>query len=190
MDKSLINSLEPSPSTCVFSLDHNFPLRSSSSLHSNGYNYDLEACLLVDMNFITPTIPNNLPLNTPKTIQTPSSLVVSSLVSYALLLISNGFKYCLFSTGWLYMILVIIGITLHMFGSVLNTYGSDLNSIHHSYFYTHQCFPIAHPFPSLAPYPHVDNEVFIFVVPYDNICDILEYIYPHIQKSIYFAINN
>ena len=81
--------------------------------------------------FIPPSIPSTIPLNNPKTIQTPSPLVDSSLVSYAVLLISNGFKSFLFFTGWLYMILVIIGLILHMFGSVLNTYGSDLMFIDH-----------------------------------------------------------
>jgi len=86
------------------------------------------------MHVMTSSIPSTTPLNTPKTIQTPSSLVDSSLVSYAVLLISNGFKSCLFSTGWLYMTLVIIGIILHMFVSILNSYGSNLKSTHHSYF--------------------------------------------------------
>ena len=89
---------------------------------------------------IPPSIPSTIPLNTPKTIQTPSSLVDSSLVSYLVLLIFNGFKYCLFFTGWLYMTLFIIGMILHMFGYVLSTYGLDLKSIHHSDFYTHK-FP-------------------------------------------------
>ena len=59
-----------------------------------------------------------------------------------------------------------------MFGSVLNTYGSDLMSIHHSYFYTLQFSPVAHTFPSLDPYPHGDTEAFVFDIPYDNISDI------------------
>ena len=53
--------------------------------------------------FIPPSIPSTIPLNNPNTIQTPNSLVDSSLVSYAVLLISNGFKSCLFFTGWLSM---------------------------------------------------------------------------------------
>ena len=59
-----------------------------------------------------------------------------------------------------------------MFGSVLNTYGSYLKSIHHSDFYTHQFSPVAHTFSSLTPYPHGDTEAFVFVVPCDNIPDI------------------
>ena len=53
------------------------------------------------MNFMTPyippSIPYTIPMNTLKTIQTPSSLVDSSLVSYAVLLISNGFNLVYFS---------------------------------------------------------------------------------------------
>ena len=69
-----------------------------------------------------------------------------------------------------------------MFLSFLNTYGSYINSIHYSYFYTHLFSLVAHTFPSLAPYPHGDTEAFVFVVPYDNIYDILESIQPHIRS--------
>ena len=34
---------------------------------------------------------------------------------------------------------------------------------------------ISLPFPSLAPYPHGDTEALVFVVPYDNISNIIEY---------------
>ena len=68
-----------------------------------------------------------------------------------------------------------------MFGSILNTYVSNIKSMHHSYFYTHQFYLVAYPFPSLSPYPHGDTESFIFVVPYDNIYDILYYFHPHIR---------
>ena len=115
----------------------------------------LKKKLEADMHVMTPSIPSTIPFNTPKTIQTPSSLVDSSLVSYAVLLISNGSKSCLFFNGWI----------------CPNAYGSDPKSIHHSYFYTHQCFPIAHPFPSLAPYPHGDTKYLVFTIPYDNIYD-------------------
>ena len=124
---------------------------------------------------------SSIPLNTPKTIQIPSSLVDSLLVSYAVILISNGFKYFISFTGWLSMKLFIIGIMLHIFGYFLNTYGSYVKSIHHSYFYTHQFSPVAHTFPSLALYPHGDTESFVFVVPSDNISDILDYFHPHIR---------
>ena len=59
-----------------------------------------------------------------------------------------------------------------MFGYVLNTYGSNLKSIHHSDFYTHHVFPVAQPFPTLALYPHGDTENLVFDAPYDNIFDI------------------
>ena len=59
-----------------------------------------------------------------------------------------------------------------MFGYVINTYGSYLKSIHHSYFYTHQFSPVAHNFPSLALYPYGVIEAIVFVVPYNNIYDI------------------
>ena len=59
-----------------------------------------------------------------------------------------------------------------MFVFFLNTYGSDLKSIHDLDLYTHQFYPVAHTFPILAPYSHGDTEAFVFVVPYDNIFDI------------------
>ena len=148
------------------------------------------------MHVITSSIPYTIPINTPNTIQTPSSLVDSSLVSYAMLLISNGFKSCMVFTGWVYMKLFIIGLILHglksfiyfidwlsmtlvifwlilhMFWFFLNIYGSYLNSIHHSYFYTHQFSPVAHTFPSLALYPHGAIESFVFSIQYANISDI------------------
>ena len=114
---------------------------------------------------MTSSIPSTIPLKTPKTIQTPSSLIVSSLDSYAVLLISYGFKSCLFLTSWLSMNLAIIGIILHMFGYFLNIYGSYVNSLHHSYFYTHQISPVAQPFPSLALYPHGDTKPLVIAVP-------------------------
>ena len=67
-----------------------------------------------------------------------------------------------------------------MFGSVLNTYDSDLVPIHHSDFYTYQFSPVAHKFPSLALYPHGAIEPFVLVVPYVNISDISEFYQPHI----------
>ena len=124
------------------------------------------------VHFIPPSIPYTIPPNTLNTIQTPSSLVDSSLVSYAVLLILNGFKACLFFIGWIYMTLVIIGIILHMFGFFLNIYVSDLNSIHHSDFYTHHFSLVAQSFPSLAPYPHGETKPLVFFVPCDNIYDI------------------
>ena len=83
-------------------------------------------------------VPSTIRMNTPKTIQIPSSLVDSSLVSYVVLLILHGLKSFLYFSVWLSMNLVIFGLILHMFESVLNMHGSDLKSIHHSYFYTHQ----------------------------------------------------
>ena len=70
------------------------------------------------------------------------------------------------------MTLVINGLILNMFGSFLNTYGSDLMPIHHSDFYTYQFSPVAHNFPSLALYPHGSIEAFVLAVPYANIYDI------------------
>ena len=117
---------------------------------------------------IPPSIPSTIPLNNPKTIQIPSSLVDSSLVSYAMLLILHGLKSCLYFSGWLSMTLFIFGMILNMFGSILNTYGSDLKPIHHSYFYAYQVSPVVHNFPSLALYPHGATEAFVFAVPYAN----------------------
>ena len=70
------------------------------------------------------------------------------------------------------MTLVIIGIILHMFVSILKTYGSYVMPVHHSYFYTYQFSLVAHNFPSLALYPHGAIEAFLFAVPYANISDI------------------
>ena len=114
-------------------------------------------------------------MNNPKTIQIPSSLVDSSLVSYAVLLILHGLKSYLSFSGWLCMALVIFQLILNMFGSALNTYGSDLMPIHHSDFYTYKFSPIAHNFPSLALYPHGAIEAFVLAVTYYNISDISEF---------------
>ena len=129
---------------------------------------------------IPPPIPSTIPLNNSKAIQIPSSLVDSSLVSYAVLLILHGLKYFLYFSGWLSMTLVIFGMILHMFGSILNTYVSYLNSIYHLYFYTSQFSPVAHSFLSLALYPHGFIEEFVFVVRHDNVSDILNFYHPHI----------
>ena len=69
-----------------------------------------------------------------------------------------------------------------MFGSVLNTYCSDLKPIHHSDFYTYQFSPVVHNFPSLALYPHGATEAFVFAVPYDNVSDMSEFYQPHIRS--------
>ena len=124
------------------------------------------------MHVMKQLIPPYIPLNNPKTVQIPSSLVDSSLVSYAVIFILHGLKSLLYFIGWLSMSLVIFGLILNMFGSVLNTYGSDLKPIHHSYFYTYQFSPVAHNFPNLALYPHGATEAFVFAVPYANISDI------------------
>ena len=131
--------------------------------------------------YIQPSIPYTIPLNTPNTIQTLSSLVDSSLVYYVVLLISNGFKSCLFFIGWIYITLVIIGIILHMCGYVLNTYGSDLKSIHHSYFYIHQFSPVAYHFPTMALYLHGDTKTLVIYIPYDNIYDISQSFQSHFR---------
>ena len=83
---------------------------------------DLEAYLQVDKNIIPPSIPSTIPLNNPKTIQIPRSLVDSSLVSYAVIFILHDLKSFLNFSGWLSMTLVIYGLVLNMFGSVINTY--------------------------------------------------------------------
>ena len=89
-----------------------------------------------------------------------------------MLLVLHGLNSCIFFNGWLSMTLLIFGMILHMFGYFLNTYGSDLKSIHHSYFYTYQFSLVAHSFPSLALYPHGVIEAFVFSVPYANFYDI------------------
>ena len=180
-DNPPLNLLDSSPKNCDCSLDTDLYLSSSSS---QDYIYDLEDCLQADMyamtQIIPPSIPSTIPMNNPETIQTPSSLVDSSLVSYAVLLILHGLKSFLSFSGWLSMTLFIFVLILNMSGSVLSTYGSDLKSIHHSDFYTYQFSPVAHSFPSLALYPHGVTEAFVFVVPYANVSDISEFYHPHI----------
>ena len=121
-------------------------------------------------------------MNNPNTIQIPSSLVDSSLVSYAVIFILHGLKSFISFSGWLSMTLVIFGLILNMFVFFLNTYGSNLMPIHHSDFYTYQFSPIAHNFPSLALYPHGATEAFVLAVPYVNISDISEFYQPHIRS--------
>ena len=67
-----------------------------------------------------------------------------------------------------------------MFGSVPNSYGSDIIPIHHSYFYSYRFSLVAHNFPSLALYPNGATESFVFVVPYANISDISYFYHPQI----------
>ena len=86
-----------------------------------------------------------------------------------MLLILHGLKSFLYFIGWISMSLVIFGLILNIFGYVLNTYGSDIMSIHHSYFYTYQFSPVSHSFPCLALYPHGVTESFVFSVPYSNV---------------------
>ena len=143
---------------------------------------NLEAYFQVYTHIIPPSIPSTIPLNNPKTIQIPSSLVDSSLVSYAVIFILHGLKHFVSFIGWLSMSLIIFGMILNMFGSVLNTYFSYLKPIHHSDFYTYQFSLVAHNFPSLALYPHGAIEAFVLVVPYVNIYDISEFYQPRIRS--------
>ena len=137
---------------------------------------DLESYFQVDTHIIPPSIPYTIPLNNPKTIQIPRSPVDSSLVSYAVIFILHGLKSFLSFIGWLSMSLVIFGLILNMFGSVINTYGLDLKSIHHSYVYTYQFSPVAHSFPSLSLNTHGDTKAFVFVFTYANVSDMSYFI--------------
>ena len=127
---------------------------------------DLEEYLQVDKHIIPPSISSTIPRNNTKTIQSPTSLVDSSLVSYAVILILHGLKSFLYFSGWLFMTLVIFVLILNIFGSVINTNVSDLMAIDHTDLYTYQFSPVAHNFPSLAVYPHGATEAFVLVVPY------------------------
>ena len=118
------------------------------------------------------SIPSTISLNTLKAIQIPSSLVDPSLVSYAMIIIIHGLKSCLSFNGCLSMKLVIVGLIFKIFGYILNTYGSYLNSIHHSDFYTYQFSPVAYSFASIALYTHGVTKAFVFVVPHANGYDI------------------
>ena len=99
-----------------------------------------------------------------------------------MLLNLHGLKYFLSLSGWLSINLVIFGMILNMSRSFLNTYGSYLMPIHHSYFYTYQFFPVAHNFSSLALYPHGATEAFSLAVPYAKIYDILYFYQPHVRS--------
>ena len=115
-DDPPLGLLDSSPKICDFSLDIDLSLGNSSSQYCI---YDLEYCFQDDMHVMThiipPYIPSTIPMNTPKTIQTSSSVVDYSLVFYAVLLILHGFKYYLYFIDWLSMNLVIFGIILYMF---------------------------------------------------------------------------
>ena len=76
---------------------------------------DLESYFQVDTHIIPPSISSTIPLNNPKTIQIPISLVDSSLVSYAMIFILHGLKSFLYFSGWLSMYLVIFGMILNIF---------------------------------------------------------------------------
>ena len=84
---------------------------------------DLEAYLQVDTHIIPPSTQSTIRMNNPKTIQIPSSLVDSSLVSYAVIFILHDLKSFLTFSGWLSITLVIYGMILKLFGYILNTYG-------------------------------------------------------------------
>ena len=58
---------------------------------------DLEAYFQVYTHIIPPSIASTISLNNPKTLQIPSSLVDSSLVSYAVIFILHGLKSFLYS---------------------------------------------------------------------------------------------
>ena len=70
---------------------------------------DLEEYLQVDTHIIPPPIPYTISLNNPKTIQIPSSLIDSSLVSYAMIFILHDLRSFLTFSSWLSMNLVIYG---------------------------------------------------------------------------------
>ena len=139
-------------------------------------DYYFESYFQFDTHIIPPSIPSTIPLNNTKTIQIPSSLVDSSLVSYAVIFILHGLKSFLSLSGWLSMSIVI-------FGYFLNTYGSYLMPVHHSYSYTHQFSLVAHNFPSLALYHHGAIEDFVLSIPYANIYDISKLYQHHIRST-------
>ena len=89
-DNPPISLLDSSLNDCDFSLDTDLSLSSFSSLHNSYLEYCLKNNIHVMTPFIPPSIPSTIPLNNPKTIQILSSLVDSSLVSYAVLLILQG----------------------------------------------------------------------------------------------------
>ena len=60
---------------------------------------DLEEYFQVDTHIKPPSIPSTIPLNNPKTIQIPISLVDSSLVSYAVIFILHDLKSFLNFSG-------------------------------------------------------------------------------------------
>ena len=100
LDMSQFSSPKPSPDTRDFSLVSNLSSSIYSLIHSNDYESDLELYFHVDMKFMTLSIPFTHPINTHNTIQTPSSLVDSSLDSYAVSLVFVGFKSRLYLIGW------------------------------------------------------------------------------------------
>ena len=127
----LISSFHTEDSLLVYSHE------SIDMLICDPLDFVLEEYLQFDTHIIPPSIPYTIPLNSPKTIQIPSSLVDSSLVSYAVIFILHGLKPFLSFSGWLSMSLLIFGLILNIFGFVLNTYCSDINPIHHLVFYTY-----------------------------------------------------
>ena len=70
---------------------------------------DLEEYFQLNKHIIASSIPYTIPMNNRNTIQIPCSLVDSSLVSYAVILILHGLKSFLTFSGWLSMSLVIYG---------------------------------------------------------------------------------
>ena len=129
---------------------------------------------------MTPYIPFSHPLNTHKTIQTPSSLVDSYLDSYSVSLVSVGCNYYLSFIGCSSMSLVILGLTLYMFGSDINTYGSYFRSIKHSNLIIYQFYPVVHHFPTMTLYTHGNTIPLVFCSLYDTNSDISESLKLHL----------
>ena len=72
---------------------------STNMLICDPLDSDLEAYLQVDTHIIPPSIPSTICMNNPKTIQIPSSLVDSSLVSYVVIFVLHGLKSFLTFSG-------------------------------------------------------------------------------------------
>ena len=115
LDKSPINSLEPSLNNCVFPLVSDLPPSNSFKIHLDSYLYDLEDKLKSYMQIMAPLshlfdAQNTLQLpNSP--IGKPHNFMVSNTVSLVQVVIMYFFSFI----GWFSMSLYIFELILHTF---------------------------------------------------------------------------
>ena len=121
-----------------------------------------------DMQVMKLSTPLSQPLDAHNTIQTLSSLVDSTLDSYAVSLVFVGFIYCIYFIGWMAMSLVIFWIFSQTFGSDITIIGSNLRYLYSPFSFNCQCVPVVHFVPTVT-LPYFGATIpWLFSAPYDS----------------------